>query len=88
MWQKRAKRVVGGDIGYVPGTVRHHYHGKKSDRRYRERWQVLTGNDYDPYTDVYHDRMGVLRLAHPESERGVRLKEELREYFSLRREDD
>jgi hypothetical protein len=87
-WQKRATKAVGGDIGYVPGTVRHHYHGSKKDRRYRERWQVLIANDYDPYVDVYYDRNGVLRLAHPHGNRALQLKQELMDYFASRNEDD
>jgi len=39
-WQKRADRLH-HNIGYVKGTIYHFWHGKKRNRQYKERWQIL-----------------------------------------------
>jgi hypothetical protein len=89
-WQRRAHHAVGQNIGYVPGTIHHHYHGAKADRKYRERWAILTDSKFDPYTDVHHDRHGVLQfpVGHSHEPRMRKLVADLRDYFRARREDD
>lgn len=86
-WEDRATAVIKRNIGYVPGTIHHHYHGKKEDRKYNERWDYLTANHYDPYTDVSMDRHGVLQWALPNQERGWAMRDGMRQYFRERRED-
>lgn len=81
-WQRRAFRVTRGDIGYVCGTIQHHFHGPKARRRYRERWQILIENHYDPYTDTIYDAQGLIKLVGK-----PHLLEEIREYFEQRNED-
>jgi hypothetical protein len=87
-WQQRASVAVQRNLGYVPGTIYHHYHGTKANRRYRERWAILSKNEYDPYSDVFYDRMGVLHLSPVISRRMHNLRDQMRQYFSERREDD
>ena len=82
-WQARAETAVGGDIGYLPGTIHHGFHGWKADRKYQDRWQILIGNDYDPNRDVGYDRFGVLQWTTPKR----RLIDEARAYFRARNED-
>jgi glycosyltransferase involved in cell wall biosynthesis len=66
-------------VSYVPGTILHHWHGRFEDRKYRERWDVLTRHAFDPITDV---TMG-LRLTPS----GKRMEKDLKAYFEGRRED-
>jgi len=87
-WQARAETSVRRNIGYVPGTLLHYYHGAKANRKYVERWDILTKNDFDPYADVFHDRHGVLRLAPAIDHRTRTLRDQLRTYFRQRKEDD
>ena len=87
VWQARADAVVNRNLGYLPGTVHHYFHGKKSDRKYIERWDILTKNNFDPYRDVAYDRHGVLQLTVSKDERGRRLRDQLRSYFRQRNED-
>jgi hypothetical protein len=87
-WQRRAEIAVRRDIGYVTGTIRHYYHGTKKNRRYRERWDILTKNDFDPFSDVHYDRHGVLHLAPATDARTRRLRDQLRDYFAERKEDE
>jgi hypothetical protein len=86
-WQRRADHHVRRNIGYVPGTVHHYYHGSKADRRYVERWDILTKNKYDPYTDVYNDRHGILKLPPAHDNRTRAIRDQLQDYFRQRNED-
>lgn len=73
----------GLEISYVPGTILHHWHGRFEDRRYKERWTILTKNNFDPCNDISSTEKGVMQL----SRKGFRLIKELQEYFTGRRED-
>lgn len=81
-WEKRALRLH-KNIGYVKGTIYHFWHGKKSNRKYKERWQILIDNNYDPSNDIHKDWKGVLTL-YPGHEK---LRDQIREYFQIRNED-
>jgi hypothetical protein len=41
-------RVQDLRFAYVPGVIRHYYHGTKENRRYVERWKILVDHAYDP----------------------------------------
>lgn len=83
LWQERALSVIRGDVGYMPGLLLHYWHGKKADRRYQERWEILMRNEYDPARDVVKDAQGVLRLTGNKPQ----LRDDLRRYMSARNED-
>ncbi len=85
-WQELANRHIRGDVGYVRMTVGHEFHGKKSDRKYGDRGQILIKNAYDPYRDIKYDTQGLLQLEtwHP---RQIRLRDFVRGYFRARNED-
>ena len=71
-------------IGYIPGIIRHHYHGKKKDRKYGERWRILVDHLYDPLAHMTHDSNGSLiptKSCPPE------ILRKIREYFYQRNED-
>ena len=85
-WQARAEYHIKRDIGFVPGTIRHYWHGKKKDRRYWDRWQILVRNKFNPKTDLKHDWQGVLELEEMTS-RQRQLRDDIRAYFRLRHED-
>lgn len=61
-WQHLAHRHTHGILGYVPGHIKHKFHGPKAKRKYRERWQILVDNHYDPIKDVCHDTQGMIKV--------------------------
>jgi hypothetical protein len=63
VWQDRAQKHIGRNLGYLTGTIEHAYHGSKASRRYIERWSVLTSHAYDPETDIKRNLHGVVELA-------------------------
>lgn len=85
-WQERAKRYIRRDVGYVPGSIAHFWHGKKKDRGYSSRWKILIENQYDPTTDLKRDAQGLYQLE-SFSDRQLRLRDQIRSYFRARSED-
>lgn len=71
------------NIGYISGSIVHSFHGKKASRKYRERWDVLIKNKYDPTKDVYKNLHGVLELTGNK----IKLRDDIRKYFDERNED-
>jgi len=82
-YQKRCDSHLKQNIGYVPGTIMHYWHGKKKDRKYQERWHILLDNDYDPLMDVKKDSCNLWALEGNKP----RLRDDLRHYFRSRNED-
>jgi hypothetical protein len=82
-YQDRCERHIRRDIGYVPGTIMHHWHGKKRDRRYVDRWKILTENHFDPRRDIRRDHQG-LYLLDPDR---IGLRDQVRSYMRARNED-
>ncbi len=82
-WQDRAEKHIKRNIGYVPGLILHYWHGSKVSRRYVDRWKILVEEKYDPELDLSYDFQGVLQLT----DRNIRLRDRVREYFRVRDED-
>jgi hypothetical protein len=84
--QRLQDRIYGAKFSYVPGIIRHHYHGTKENRQYTERWKILAGHGYDPDTFVEKNPGGllvpVLGVFPP------KLATDIMEYFIARKEDD
>lgn len=70
-------------VSWVNGTIVHYWHGAFADRRYKERWDILTKNSYDPFEDVGYTDAGLVQLT----KKGRRFEKFLEEYFIGRRED-
>jgi hypothetical protein len=61
-WEQRAIQHVNFNLGYVPGTIEHSFHGAKGNRRYIDRWQIILEHDYDPDIDIQRNSYGVIEL--------------------------
>lgn len=82
-WQDRCTKHIKKDIGYVAGSLLHGFHGRKKDRGYQDRWQVLIKNGYDPEIDLQRDWQGLYQLT----DRSSKLRDDIRKYFVSRLED-
>ncbi len=82
-WQSRANRHIAGNIGSIPGTIEHFWHGAKERRRYVDRWQILVRNQFDPFTDLKRNVWGVFELAGNKP----RLRRDIDTYMRQRDED-
>lgn len=85
-WQNMAEHHFHRNVGYVPGTISHFWHGSKKNRKYVERWKFLTENNYNPYTDIVHDAQGLYRL-NVNQPKYIKLRDDIRRYFRNRHED-
>lgn len=86
IYEATAVRELKRNIGYVPNTVMHLYHGKYVDRQYESRGEILIRHRFDPETDIKRDVSGVLMFNLWEP-RVHRLRDDCRKYFQKRKED-
>lgn len=82
-WQNRAEKYIKRNIGYVEGTVLHYWHGKKVDRKYNDRGQILSKAKFNPELDLKRDWQGLYQLT----DRSIELRDGIRQYFRNRNED-
>ena len=81
-YQTKVKKLR---IGYVPGVIRHHYHGTKENRKYCERWQILVKHNFSPVNHLTYDEKGILI---PSAAFSQEFKKDILNYFKERKEDD
>ena len=72
-------------FGYVPGLIRHYYHGSKKNRKYQERWQILVKHEYSPFKHLTRDEKGIII---PNADFPEELKTDIYQYFLERNEDE
>ena len=72
-------------LGYVPGVIRHYYHGSKKNRQYTERWKLLMKHNYSPIEHLTYDKQGILI---PTETFPFDFKEDIMNYFKERKEDN
>jgi len=80
LYESRVKKFK---VSWVDGTIIHYWHGAFADRRYKERWDILTKNNFDPFEDIGFTDKGLVQL----STQGKRFEKFLEEYFVGRKED-
>jgi hypothetical protein len=71
-------------LGYVPGIIRHYYHGSKKNRKYTERWQILIKHQYSPKLHLKYNN-GILV---PTMMCSPKFKQDIMTYFKERKEDE
>ena len=81
-FQKNAQKLR---LGYVPGVIRHFFHGKKKNRYYGERTKILVKYNYSPYKDIDYDKNGIIIPNHNFSQD---FKNDIMDYFKERKEDE
>lgn len=82
-WERRCNTHVQGKVGYIPGTLRHAFHGRKENRKYIDRWEILKKHQFDPFNDLKTNTSGVYELAGTKPE----LDRDIMAYFAQRSED-
>lgn len=81
-WQSKVIPFSKSEVGFVPGFLKHSFHGRKTLRKYRERWQILIDFKFDPEKDLAYDTQGLIRLVgKPGLEKAIR-------QYNLNRNED
>jgi hypothetical protein len=70
-------------FGYVPGVIRHYFHGSKINRKYSDRFNILRKYKFDPDWLSYENGVIVPNEKFPKQ-----LKNDILEYFKERNEDE
>lgn len=83
LWEERAGATIHGNLGYVPGTIEHLFHGKKTDRGYLSRWSMFLQHQFDPIRDLKRNAFGVFEFASNKPE----LRHDFDLYLHSRNED-
>lgn len=86
-FQEHCEKSIRRDVGFVPGTIAHYWHGHKNDRQYWNRWKILVDNNFQPFHDLKANSFGLYELHDDHSARFLRLRDEIRAYFRQRNED-
>jgi hypothetical protein len=81
-FEKRCGQVK---LGYVPGVIKHYFHGSKKNRKYIERWNILVDNKYDPALHIKTNSDGV---QIPTEECPQEMLNQIINYFKERNEDE
>jgi hypothetical protein len=76
-------KIKGLKLSWVPGTIVHHWHGSLVNRKYKERWNILTSAKFNPLMDIGFTSEGLVQISHE----GRRLKQPIMDYFIDRSED-
>ena len=82
-WQERALLAIRGNIGPVPGTIEHGFHGSKKSRNYIGRWEMFVQHAFDPDEDLVRNADGVWELT----EKKPGLRRDFERYLRARCED-
>ena len=72
-------------FGYIPGIIRHYYHGSKANRKYNDRWKILIKYNFSPDIHITYDMNGIIIPTPMFSDD---FKKEIFDYFKERNEDD
>jgi hypothetical protein len=86
-WQDRAERYIRRNIGCMKGALLHYWHGRKSDRAYKTRWQILVDREFDVLRDIKKNSFGLWQFCDHGDERSILLRDDVRAYFAARNED-
>lgn len=86
-WQERVERHIQRNVGQVDGLIAHYWHGSKPNRKYTERWKILSRYQFNPRTDIKKDSQGLYQLENHNDTRSAGLRDALRDYFRQRNED-
>ena len=83
-WGTEFARLVNGQVGFVPGELRHLWHGELKNRRYLDRTRELSKLNFDPLIDLVTNENGLFEFAATRDD----LRIWMRDYFSRRLEDE
>lgn len=83
-WCRKAFSLTAGRVGYVPGVVRHLWHGLRADRNYDGRLLRMAVNAIDPDSHLEPAENGLWRWS---AECPAEIREFVQEYFYGRHED-
>jgi hypothetical protein len=86
-WEGFCKRNIRRNVGVMTGTIAHNWHGKKTDRLYKEKRALMQKVKFDPVHFLRRDYQGLYQLHDDGSEQFIHFRDAMRAIARLRRED-
>lgn len=86
-WYQRCRTHIRRNVLVMEGTVLHHWHGKKSDRGYNSKHQLLANFGFDPLRHLTKDSQGLYQLHDDRSTTYVQIRDMMRRISVERNED-
>lgn len=86
-WQSRAERFIRRNVGFMPGTVNHAWHGPKQKRQYLNRAAFLALKGFDPVHHLKRDWQGLYQLHDDGTPNFIQIRDGLMQYARMRDED-
>ena len=72
-------------FGYIPGLIKHHYHGDRKNRKYLDRNLLYKKYNYNPNIHIKYNKDGIIILTDKIPEE---FKKDILNYFQERNEDE
>lgn len=89
LWEveDRCRRYIRRNLGVMEGTVVHHWHGRKSERKYSEKRKLMGTVNFDPLRHLKRDSNGLWALHDDGSENFIHFRDQMRRLSRERNED-
>lgn len=82
-FQQKCEIYIKNNLGYVPGSIVHYWHGSKKDRGYTTRFNILINHQFDPDKHLEKDWQGLYRWT----DQDYYMHYDILRYFNARKED-
>lgn len=86
-WYERCKKHIRKNVGVMQGSIVHAFHGRKSQRGYGKKHELLAKIGFDPTRHLKKDSQGLWQLHDDGSDSYVQIRDLMREIALERNED-
>lgn len=86
-WYERCRTHIRRNVGVMEGSIFHSWHGRKTDRGYNAKHQLLAKFGFDPLRHLKRDSQNLWQLHDDRSTAYVQLRDMLRRIAAERNED-
>lgn len=86
-WEDKCRWGIRRNIGYVEGSIFHYWHGRKKDRRYTSKRNLMCKVSFDPMRHLKKDSQGLYQLHDDGSENFIKFRDTMRQIAKERNED-
>jgi hypothetical protein len=86
-WYYRCHTHIRRNVGVMEGTILHNWHGRKTDRGYNAKHELLAKVGFDPLRHLKRDSQGLYQLHDDRSTAFVQLRDLMRRIAKERDED-
>lgn len=86
-WYQRCRTHIRRNVGVMEGSIFHSWHGKKTDRGYNAKHELLAKFGFDPLRHLKRDPGGLFQLHDDRSTAYVQLRDMMRKIAKDRNED-